>query len=217
MFRRDYLLKMIEEITEAAGDVFGLRREKKHTEALQELDDLLNKHFRLHSRLLQALPPENIIDLFRMRGGIEADKLQQVALILEEEALTRLDMKETELGIRGVIKALHLYVYSYMHGASVNLPALQERIAGSLAVIQEYSLPPATNRLLAQYYECQERLDAAADEWFRMSWEQPSLRTEGLAFYERMLDRTDAELEHGGVTRQEIKDGLQELLKSVPE
>lgn len=132
---------MMEELTSAVASVLGLRRENKHVEALKQLDDLLNKQFRLRSDLLRRLPPEQIIELFRLGPGIEADKLQQVARILEEEAVIYLETSRTDEGIRILMKSLHLYLYSDTNGATRDLQVLPERIACIVKLVREYELP----------------------------------------------------------------------------
>ncbi|KZE67461.1 hypothetical protein AV545_23095 [Paenibacillus jamilae] len=211
MLRKDYLLGMMEELTSAVASVLGLRRENKHVEALKQLDDLLNKQFRLRSDLLRRLPPEQIIELFRMGPGMEADELQQVARILEEEAAIYLETSKIDEGIRILMKSLHLYLYSDLNGATRDLQVLPERIACIVKLVHEYELPPETSKQLALHYERENRLDKAADVWFGLAWEQPELRLEAETFYSQLLDKTNAELERGGISRQEITEGLSEI------
>ncbi|AJE52466.1 DUF6483 family protein [Paenibacillus polymyxa] len=211
MLRKDYLLSMMEELTSAVASVLGLRRENKHVEALKQLDDLLNKQFRLRSDLLRRLPPEQIIELFRMGPGMEADELQQVARILEEEAVIYMETSRLDEGIRILMKSLHLYLYSDLNGATRDLQVLPERIACIVKLLHEYELSPETSKLLAVHYERENRLDQAADVWFGLAWEQPELRSEAEIFYSQLLDKTDAELERGGISRQEIIEGLSEI------
>lgn len=201
----------MEELTTAVATVLGLRRENKHVEALNQLDDLLNKQFRLRSDLLRRLPPEQIIELFRLGPGIEADKLQQVARILEEEAVIYRETGRTDEGIRILMKSLHLYLYSDSHGAARELQDLPERIACIVNLLQEYELSSETGKLLAAYYEREGGLDKAADVWFGLAWEQPELRSEAESFYRQLLDKTDSELERGGISRQEVTEGLAEI------
>ncbi|MCV9951381.1 DUF6483 family protein [Paenibacillus sp. BT-177] len=211
MLRKDYLLSMMEELTSAVASVLGLRRENKHVEALKQLDELLNKQFRLRSDLLRRLPPEQIIELFRMGPGMEADELQQVARILEEEAVIYMETSRLDEGIRILMKSLHLYLYSDLNGATRDLQVLPERIACIVKLLHEYELSPETSKLLAVHYERENRLDQAADVWFGLAWEQPELRSEAEIFYSQLLDKTDAELERGGISRQEIIEGLSEI------
>ena len=86
MFRRDYIVRMIEDMTAMVAKVLTLKQERKTTEALWEVDELLSRHFRLNSRLLNSLSVEDVIDMFRFGGVMESDKLQGVAKLLKEES-----------------------------------------------------------------------------------------------------------------------------------
>lgn len=70
---------------------------------------------------------------------------------------------------------------------------------------------PETSKLLAVHYERENRLDEAADVWFGLAWEQPELLAEAETFYSQLLDKTNAELELGGISRQEVTEGLTEI------
>ncbi|MFB5678605.1 DUF6483 family protein [Paenibacillus terreus] len=213
VFRRDYLLRMMEEMTEAVGAALGLRQQNRHTEALARLDELLKKRFRLSLPLLESLPPEQIIDLFRMGGAVEVDKLQQASRLLEEAGRTRQDMGEPDQGLQLLMKALHLYVYSALNGASMEPLRLPERIAAVHEQVREYLLPLELDQLLAAYFE-REGMYAQADEiWFDLGVKQKPLLHEAVAFYDRLLQRPDDELERGGLSRTEAEQGKEELLQ----
>ena len=57
--------------------VFSLKQERKHTEALWEIDELFKRQFRLNSDLLRSLSVADIERLFRSHGYLEADKPQR--------------------------------------------------------------------------------------------------------------------------------------------
>jgi tetratricopeptide (TPR) repeat protein len=204
---------MIEEMTEAVGAALGLRQQNRHIEALARLDELLKKRFRLPLPLLESLPPEQIIDLFRMGGTVEVDKLQQASRLLEEAGRTRQDMGEPDQGLQLLMKALHLYVYSALNGASREPLQLPGRIAAVHEQVKEYLVPLELDKLLAAYFE-REGLYAQADEiWFDLGVKQKPLLHEAVAFYDRLLQRPDEELERGGLSRTEAEQGKEELLQ----
>ncbi|MFB5762965.1 DUF6483 family protein [Paenibacillus medicaginis] len=213
MFRRDYLLRMMEEMTEAVGAALGLRQQNRHTEALARLDELLKKRFRLSLPLLESLPPEQIIDLFRMGGTVEVDKLQQASRLLEEAGRIRMDTGEPDQGLQLLMKALHLYVYSALNGASRELQMLPERISAVHEQVKEYLFPLELDKLLAAYFEREGQYARADEIWFDLGVKQKPLLHEAVAFYDRLLQRPDDELERGGLSRTEAEQGKEELLQ----
>ncbi|ANS75813.1 hypothetical protein AWM70_15480 [Paenibacillus yonginensis] len=209
MLRRDYLVRMIEDMTEAVGAIFGLKQQKKHTEALWEVDDLFKRHFRLNSQLLNSLSVKDIIDMFRLGDKVEADKLQSMARLMKEEGLIYLELNNSDEGLKRLMKALHLFIYSVFHGADKELWSVDKEVSGVLEAIKGYRLPVETEKLLFRYEEQEQRFDKAEDCLFRLRKDGEIGREEAAAFYERLLKLDDETLEQGGLPREEVLEGLE--------
>ncbi|WP_091000525.1 DUF6483 family protein [Paenibacillus sp. OK003] len=227
MFRKDYLLRMMEEMTEAIGKVFTLKQQRKHTEALSELDELLRRQFGLNLSLLNSLPAEDVIEMFRFRGVIEVDNLQQAARLIEEEAYIynekakvegiddqeKMDSEDEAL-IR-LMRSLHFYLYALNHGANPKLLDAPDRVEGILEQTKQYELPARTEKQLALYREQQGRYDQAENSWYRLlqvgDEHLIQYRDDVQAFYERLMRLEDQQLQEGGLPREEVEEGLAEL------
>jgi hypothetical protein len=209
MLRRDYLVRMIEDMTEAVATVFGLKQQKKHTEALWELDDLFKRHFRLNSQLLNSLSVKDITDMFRFGDKVEADKLQSMARLMKEEGLVYLELNQTDEGLKRLMKALHLFMYSSFHGADKQLWQVDLEVRSVLEAVKGYRLPPDTEKLLMSYEEEEGRYDKAEDCLFRLRKDGELGDDEAAAFYRRLLRLEDEALEQGGLPREEVLEGLQ--------
>ncbi|MGF9700534.1 MULTISPECIES: DUF6483 family protein [Paenibacillus] len=229
MFRKDYLLRMIEEMTEAIGKALTLRQQRKHTEALSELDELLRRQFGMNLSLLNSLPAEDVIEMFRFRGIIEVDNLQQAARLIEEEAYIYAEKARVEgisdqekqdsedEGLTRLMKSLHFYLYALNHGANPRLLEAPERVESILEQTKEYELPARTEKQLALYREQQGRYDQAENSWYRALQVGDGLpvnyRDEVRSFYERLRKLEDEQLEQGGLPREEVEEGLAELTR----
>jgi len=215
MFRRDYIVRMIEDMTQMIAKVLTLKQERKTTEALWEIDELLNRHFRLNSRLLNSLSVEDIIDMFRMGGGIEVDKLQGVARMLQEEAGIYREKNDEYAAISRLMKALHLYLYADHHGADRKLLRLAEETDLILAEIAAYRLPLKTERLLLPYLESTGKYGKAEDCLYRMIDQGEDIALEGDELYRRLLLKNPEELERGNLPLEEVKQGQTEWLQAT--
>ncbi|MEF3355347.1 DUF6483 family protein [Paenibacillus sp. GYB006] len=211
MFRRDYLLRMVEEMTNMIGKVFELKQKKKHIEALWELDEWLKRQFRLNSQLLNSLPAEDIIDLFRQGSGIEVDQVQQVARILEEEGEIYQDQGHTDEGLIRYMKALHLYLYCMLNGANPDILQAPVRIQQLYVKVKGYELPDKTERLSALYREEIGQYAEAENSWYRLVDRDEQYKEEARVFYQRLLKLEDGILKQGGLPRQEVEEGLYHL------
>ncbi|WP_342552783.1 DUF6483 family protein [Paenibacillus sp. FSL R7-0652] len=227
MFRKDYLLRMMEEMTEAIGKAFTLRQQRKHTEALSELDELMRRQFGMNLSLLNSLPAEDVIEMFRFRGVIEVDNLQQAARLIEEEAYIHQEkarvegiddeekMEAEDAALVRLMRASHFYLYALNHGANPQLLQAPERVEEVMEQIQGYELPARTEKQLALYREHQGRYDAAENSWYRLLHLGPEYpvqyEDDARAFYQRLIELTDDQLERGGLPRAEVEEGLAQI------
>ena len=215
MLRKDYLTRMIEEMTEAVGSMLGLRREQKNEQALEKLDGLLKRNFRMSEHMLRSLPPEELIQLFRQREGVDAESLQLVARMLQENGEIRENMNDEQEAAASRIKALHLYLYAALNGGSRELVDYPDRIAELSTLLERYRLPADTERLVMLYEEREGRYVQAEDAMYRMLSASPEndkdALEEGRMFYARLSGLEADLLQAGGLTREELEEGIEAL------
>lgn len=210
MFRRDYIVRMIEDMTAMVAKVLTLKQDKKTTEALWEVDELLMRHFRLNSRLLNSLSVEDIIDMFRLGAVLEADKLQGVARLLKEEGGIYTAKGERDEALFRAMRSLHLFLYADLHGADRELLNMTGEIHELLKEVEPYRLPVKTERLLLAYHESMGSYAKAEDSLYRL-WEQGEpVAEEGREFYERLLQASPERLAEGGLPLEEVEQGREE-------
>ncbi len=208
MFRKDYLVGMIEDMTSMIAKAFGLKEQKKYTEALWELDDLMRKNFRLNSELVNRMPTNEIIEMFRIGPTVEVDQLQGLARILRAESdIYEASDKQEDAVVRR-IKALHLFLYSAVNGADRSLLNYPEHVDELLDQLEEYVLPSAVEKLMVEYEEQEGYYDNAVDALQRLNeLDAAEGMAAGAAFYERLHLKTDEQLEAGGLTRTDVEEG----------
>ncbi len=207
---------MIEEMTEAVGEMLGLRRQQKNEQALEKLDGLLKRNFRMSEQMLRSLPPDELIQLFRQRGeAVDAESLQLVARMLQENAEIRENMGDEQEAASAWIKALHLYLYAALNGASRELVDYPVRIEEVSASLERYRLPAPVEHLIMLYEEREGRYVQAEDAMYRMLNASPEddkdALEEGRMFYARLSAIEDDKLQEGGLTRAELEEGIEAL------
>lgn len=210
MLRRDYLVRMIEEMTEVLGKVFGLKQQKKKVEALWALDELYKGQFRLSSQLLETLSAQDIVRLFQTGGEVEADKLQSLARLLKEEGDVYEGSGEPDEGASRWLKSLHLYLTAALHGAERSLWDLPGAISELQALLKEYRLPPDTEWLVLRWEESEGRFDLAENALYRLLKEGGATKADAIRFYRRLLTLTPETLAAGGLPIEEVEEGLAE-------
>ncbi|MGG3283634.1 DUF6483 family protein [Paenibacillus solani] len=211
MFRRDYLVRLIEDMTQMIAKVFSLKQERKHTEALWELDELFKRQFRLNSELLRSLSAADIEQLFRNHGYLEADKLQTATRLLEEEASLLLELEREEEAIMLYIKVFQLYLKSALQGADMKLIGLEERIGMVKEQLKSYALPETAQRDYYAYAE-QQGIYAEAENMLYQLLDNGYMEyDEATSFYERLLLKLPEDLARGGLPLEEVHEGIDDL------
>ena len=211
MFRRDYLVRLIEDMTQLIAKVFDLKQERKHTEALWELDDLLQRQFRLNSKLLRSLSASDIEQLFHNHGYLEADRLQSAARLLEEEAEIVQDMGREDEAVLLYTKVLQLYLKSALNGADPELFDLPGRIRSVKERLRAYELPARLVRDDMAYAEQEGRYAEAENLLYQLLQSGGIDADEAMGFYHRLLLKPAEELERGQLPIAEIHEGMEEL------
>ncbi len=211
MFQRDYFMRMIAQMTEAIGQVMKLRKEHKQEEALFVIDELLDKEFRLSSKLIRSLSDEDLVKVMSTNGETDTDHLLAIALLLKQEALLLAELgKETE-SFSGYVKALRLFLRLSLMGAEPTFAAPNAEIRDLLATLQPYELPVPAKRLLMAWHEAEGRYDELENVMFEMVEDMALSSAEAAAIYERLLLLSDESLAAGGLPREEIRQGLADL------
>jgi tetratricopeptide (TPR) repeat protein len=215
MFRNDYILRMIDEMTQMIAKVFDLKKERKFTEALWEIDEVLSKQFGLNSRFLNSLPIEEITDICTFGNTVESDKLQSIAYLLYEEGKIYSEQGQIDEGLTRLMKALHLFLVADLHNANEELIHLPLQIQSLQKATKDYRLPLKTELLLFQYQEKKGYYAEAENGLFRLLEQDGMDIEEGLSFYERLKGEDDERLVQGRLPRTELVDGIMEIKQRI--
>ncbi|GAC43412.1 DUF6483 family protein [Paenibacillus popilliae] len=239
MYRKDYLLRLVQEMTDMIGKAMNLRQQKKRTELLFEWDELMRERFRMNGELSDRLTGEDLIHLFRTNGRLHADELQAFALLLHERAKLEREKVLAErqekpgsdasrsvsedafiedLYVMRSIKSLHLLLESMLHGSDRRLLPVMETAERLLRELKGYRMPDELLERLWAWLEREGRYAEAEDALFRWVRQAAGLPEEaerrkrrGVRFYERLAECPDEALEKGGLPREELSDGRVDL------
>lgn len=217
MYQRDYILRMIEQMTSMIANVAGLRKEQKQKQAFELLDEMLGRFFRLNSKLLNTLSESDLISMMTVNGFLETEKLKMLAGLLKEEGEVFDSMEQPEEGYRRYLKALQLCLAVY-ETEPTRLPAdLRLQMDEVLVSIKGFYLPAPVKKRLVPYFEASGRFASAEDMLYDLLEEGQSVTAEGKSFYERLLAKTDSELAAGNLPREEVVDGMEEWIVKTGE
>ncbi|MBG9791920.1 hypothetical protein ABD76_05220 [Paenibacillus dendritiformis] len=239
MYRKDYLLRLVQEMTDLIGKAMNLRQRKKRTELLFEWDELMRERFRINGELSDRLTGEDLIHLYRTNGRLHADELQAFAILLHERAKLEREKELAErhempvsdaarsgpddafiedLYVRRSFKSLHLLLEAMLQGSDRRLLPVMEATEVLMRDLKGYRMPDELLARLWSWLEREGRYAEAEDalfRWVRQAAGQPEeaelRKRQGIRFYERLAGCTDEALEQGGLPREELADGRADL------
>lgn len=217
MYQRDYILRMIEQITYVvATKVFQLKQMKKYEDALAAMGELFTRLSLPSSNAIRNMSARQIADMMSVSGNLPVEKVKAAAELIEEEGSIRELMEEPETAAAAYAKALQLHLLA---NAEDDEGGGAERIDRLLDKLTYRNLPYESGLPIVRYCERTGQFSRAEDVLF-LTWnEYPSqeLLAEGLNMYERLLTKPDSELEAGGLPRSEVLDGRIQLQQLADE
>ncbi|MFD2613096.1 DUF6483 family protein [Paenibacillus gansuensis] len=213
LYKRDYLMRLIEQMTEVLGTrLLQLRQEKKQKEGLELIDEQLTKLYLPKSKLLHSVSEEHLLNMFSVNGVPESDKMAAAGLLLRHQADIYKDMEIEADRANGLRKALFLLLAAKREGFDPDGLTGRE-ISGLLKEMNadKADLPALTELFLMDYYTGEGRYDAAENLLYRLPHKLDSGVYEvGKRFYDTLFQLDDQQLMEGNFSREEAEDGWKE-------
>jgi hypothetical protein len=202
MIRQDYFMRMIQRLAQALAQALFHKGRQEFEQAEQELNAALQECFGLDTGIPDL---EQIIALCAAEGG--ADTMVRLADVFAERGEIRRVLGKSTDATNNDALALGLYL-EVLHSGLVSLDFIQkaealiERTGGA-------RLPAGVLKRLLRYYEARGQLGRAEDvlyDW--LDTKDPLAPEGGLDFYQRASRQPDEDLSRGGLSREEVEQGL---------
>lgn len=204
-------MRMIQQMTEAIGQIMQLRKEHKQEEGLLLLDELLEKHFHLSRKLISSLSDEDLVKVVSRNGMIDAEQLQAIALLLKQEALLQNDLGRERESYGSAVRSLRLFLRLSIMKAEPIAGEINGQIEELCSLLKPYELPLSAKRLLLEWHEAEGRYDQVENIMYELIEDSVMPAADAAVIYRRLLELDDMQLEAGGLPREEALQGLKEL------
>jgi hypothetical protein len=203
---------MIAQLSTFVMGIKRMREQKQWEEVHEQIGDGIGRFVGLNASLVHAISEDDLIQLLSTRGGVDLDRWWALAELLREEGLALEEQGDTAGAERAFAKSLRLYL-EVLHEAEevpsyLNVTDLEAVITRML----DRDLSRSTRLALIEYLVDTGRYDQAENValW---ALDGPDARAldDARTFYESLRAKSEAELEAGGLSREEIALGLDAL------
>ncbi|HPU86509.1 MAG TPA: DUF6483 family protein [Candidatus Latescibacteria bacterium] len=213
MIRQDYLMRLLDQLAQALARVLSLRENEARGQALDFLNRESERLIGIDGAMLEILSPDAI-----QKATASVEKSFVAARILEEISLISEEEGDRHRATAAAVKAFWLYAAAAQSDASAADNTFRERIAGFGDACAERGLDAADLRSLMAGYEMLGEFGRAEDALFALvevAGNADDALPVGRGFYARLAEHEDAELEKGGLPRNELQDGVDAFLARV--
>lgn len=216
MYKKDYMMTMIEELALFLGRLLFLRETRRFDIAIQEIDEFCIRLFRRTAGELVAMPHEDLVALCTNEQG-EPDVLPTIGMASMLKELGDIVALRAEPGDDPCsfhTRSLALFLHVYGNGTRALPAEVPERIELVVEKSAACDLPSFVKLQLFRFLELRGFYSDAEDLLFELIDEAaPNAREEGLAFYDRLSVKDDDDLANGDLPREEIAEGRDALLR----
>jgi len=214
MIERDYILRMSNLLGQGLARILFFREMKEYEKALTETDNCARTVLGLNIDLIERMPVAGLVDLLGSDPALLHSKLYVAGSLLKEKGEI-LEFQEIEdEGMSLYMKSLSLF----MQGMPANEDLEEKGIRAVDFVLDKlkfYELPVELKKQLVVFFESIKRFDKSEDVIFEIVEDDAGFVQYGISFYERLLLKSDDELEKGCLPRNEVEDGLADLQKKL--
>jgi hypothetical protein len=213
MYRRDYLLRMIERLAQIIARILEQKDLKSADDVLLEIDRAGRMFAGLDRTMISSFSTEDLISLMHAGGTFDTNKCLAIAELQYAEGLVHETChNESEWKLR-FQRSLRFLLEAVTEDLNIPAGAYDERIRILVQKLHDTVPPPALQKRLFHYYEGRGEFAKAEDVLYELLETNPEeSQNDGIVFYKRLLLKTDDELDRGNLPRKEIEDGLLKIL-----
>jgi hypothetical protein len=214
LINKDYILRLAERLGRELAILLGLRKREQYQEALIYIDDLLLRMSGFTSRSINALSEALLVKALSPLGILNVEACLWIATMLKAEGQIYEDQININESYYRYIKSLHLFLTALQHEPIDDHKPFSTEIRELLVKLEDYELPQNLKKQLFRYYEYSGQYAKAEDTLFELLEQYTTyqeIQALGLAFYERLLAKSDADLLAGLFSRQEVHEGITQI------
>ncbi len=211
MIERDYIMRMINLLTQFLARVLFHKKALEFPMARQELETAYRSLLGIPPGFIREFSDEQIIALFGHDEDVVVLKSYILGSLLKEEGeILQLEGNADESS-RAFLVSLSLLLTAYVLAKNEAHAGHGLMIEELVTRLRDAEIPVHVREKLLAFDELTGKYAKAEDLLFDLVGSDRKWVEAGLEFYERLLRRSDDELAAGCLPRSEILEGMKEL------
>lgn len=214
MQKRDHLVEIIKQFKKSMGIIDLLIEDNLYDEALENIDKSLKSIFRLNVNFFNSLSEEDILELIKDSGVLDADKCIILAELLKEEGFAFDKKADINNSLYILTKALNLLLQSFLINPNAELNIYYNDIKLIYNYIKSYEISDEIKNNLFEYFQqmgCYADAEDILFDLLESSANDSKIIQKGLKFYSTLKHKETQNLIEGGLPLDEVLDGIENL------
>ncbi len=216
MVRKSIIELQMEALGQVMARIVLLKRKGERKGVETEIHVAAQKLAGMDANAMLMLTDDSLVGLFSPDDGLDAGKSLLAAALLREEAEVLDESGKPEAAAGARRKALRLYLEALIHEEYFRTRDYPHDVEALLEQVEEKDgLPVSILRRLTRYHEAMGEFARAEDRLFELrergveSWQE-----DARDFFQRLAAHPDDRLEAGGLSREEVEGGLDEVARA---
>jgi hypothetical protein len=213
-------MRLIEQFSLVMARILFRKKSHQYDEALFEIGNCCGQLLGLDVRQVHSLSDGELIEWLKIGGNFDAEKCLILAELLKEEAeiqdlVGRIDKQQLHMKYS---KSFSLYLEALNHDKDLGTGQVMRDIRTVAEKLDVSNLSLHLKFKMFRFFEVTGDFGRAEDLLYELlEANYPDGPKEGLAFYKRILKKSDDELNAGNLPRSEVEEGLLSLKRKGTE
>jgi Family of unknown function (DUF6483) len=211
MPQRDYILRIAEEFGRALAQVLYHRQSKNYAAAQTLIDEQCKQLLGVGIGFVHSMPEETLLSMLTSLGTLNSEKCWLLAILLKEEGDIYQDQGNFNESYYSYLKSLNLILEVLLLDTIISGTDFIPELEGLLNKLSDYELPLRIKLMLFRYFDQTGKYAKAENVLFEMlASGDPGvdIHTRGIAFYQRLMRKSEAELNAGNFSKEEVEEGM---------
>lgn len=218
MLSEDRFLLMLNLALTGLLNAVRLRTAKRYQEAMDVIQHTLEEFFGLDIDVLNQVDDTSLLESMRQDGELDLERVAMAADLFREAGILYTTQNRPLEAQTNKVRALYFYLEVVLNSEGEIPEELGEKIEELYAALGIKQVSIETQLSLYYYFDRQgsyREAQTALNELVLNDQLQEEMIEEGLEFYERLLGKSNQELEAGGITRAEVEEGVRRLSRKT--